>query len=308
MNFTFQNHLKYSVGGRPFGFRQSSIEKFKVDVGSVDLKYLKTTSYFEELKRTADLIYKDFGKDLVIFLSGGTDSEIVVRSFVEIGINPKCCVIKFKDNYNYDDVQESISIANDLNCPIQVIEFDVKDFWNSGQSKEFGNNIQCSQITYLIVYYCIKKLSFPSIMGGEVLLRRNVNQDPSHWYYCFRENEDASAMRFSLTYNIPLVNEFFSYTPELLLTYLEDQSIVSLVNTKYNYKMSSASSKNEILKRLVPSIRSKVKTHGFEKLLGLNFSAYRELLGLQTMRLETSLDGIEYNKIIKILRHQNEYL
>ena len=238
----------------------------------------------------------------MIFLSGGTDSEIVARSFSEIGIRPKCCVVQFKDGYNHYDVQESITIAKELNLPIEVIDFDVKDFWKSGKAEEFGNQIQCSQITYLMIYYCIKQLSCPAIMGGEVLLKRHVGVEPSHWYYCFRENEDASAMRFSYTYNIPLVNEFFSYTPELLLSYLEDPTVTTLVSTKYNYKLSSVSTKNYVLKKLVPQIRTKDKKHGFEKLLGLNFLAYRDLLGKQIMRLEPSLDGIEFDKIIKRLK------
>jgi hypothetical protein len=109
-------------------------------------------------------------------------------------------------------------------------------------------------------------------------------------------------MRFSLKYNIPLVNEYFSYTPELMLYYLEHDDIQQLVTNKYNYKLTSVSSKNSILKKLVPEIRTRTKTHGFEKLLGFNFQAYRQLTGEQIMRLESSLDGIEYNQICNILR------
>jgi hypothetical protein len=139
-------------------------------------------------------------------------------------------------------------------------------------------------------------------MGGEVFLKRNINTDPSTWFYCIRENEDASAMRFSLKYNLPLVNEYFSYTPELLLYYLEHIDIKDLVSTKYNYKLTSVSSKNTILKKLVPEIRVRKKTHGFEKLLAFNFEAYRQLASEQIMRLEPSLDGIEYNTVVNMLQ------
>ena len=134
------------------------------------------------------------------------------------------------------------------------------------------------------------------------MLKRNTNTDPSTWHYCFRENEDASAMRFSNLYNIPLVNEYFSYTPELLLYYLEHADIKSLISNKYNYKLSSVSSKNAILKKLVPEIRVRKKTHGFEKLLAFNYEATRHMASTQISRLEDSLDGIEYNRIIKMLK------
>lgn len=302
MNFTHNNHLKYTIGGKEFGWRENSQEKYKLTVGKIDHSHYQKSNFLNELRRTADLIYKDFGKDVALWLSGGTDSEIVLRNFLDIGIKPTCYTIKFKDDYNADDVNEAIDLAKELDVPLHLIDFDVKEFYNSGEASEFGQQLQCTQVTYLVVYYSILKMGLPSVMGGELLLRRNINTDPSSWYYCIRENEDGSAMRFSKKFNVPLVNEYFSYTPELMLYYLEDPSIQSLVSNRLNYKLSSVSSKNEILKKLVPDIRVRKKTHGYEKLLGFNFEAYRKLANEQILRLEPSLDGIEYNTVIEMLR------
>ena len=302
MNFTYNNHLKYTIGGREFGYRENSYEKYKVTVEQIDQQHYNTSNYSHELRRTADLIYKDYGKDFALFLSGGTDSEIVARNFVDIGIKPKCFVIKFKDDYNASDVDEAIDLAKELELDLHLIDFDIKDFMYSGEASQFGKELQCTQITYLMVYHSIKKIGLPAVMGGEVLLKRNINTEPSTWYYCLRENEDASAMRFSNKFNIPLVNEYFTYTPELLLYYLENIDIQQLVTTKYNYKLTSVSSKNAILKKLVPEIRVRKKTHGFENLLAFNYESYRKMTFEQIMRLESSLDGIEYNTIINMLK------
>lgn len=302
INFTYKNHLHYSINDRKFGWRETPTEKFKVSVGSIDNDHYKNSSYQKELLRTADLVYKDFGKEFALFLSGGTDSEIVLRNFIDIGVIPRCYTIKFKDDYNIDDVQEALDLTSDLGIPLEIIDFDVKDFVNSGEASEFGKSLQCTQITYLIIYYSILKIGLPSVMGGELLLKRNINTEPSTWYYCLRENEDCSAMRFNIKYNIPLVNEWFSYTPELMLYYLEDRDIESLVSIRDNHKLTSVSSKNAVLKKLVPKIRTRKKTHGFEKLLGFNFETYRKLSSEQINRLESSLDGIEYNTIIRQLR------
>jgi hypothetical protein len=302
MKFTHNNHLRYTIGDREFGYRENSYEKYNVTIGQIDKDHYRTSNYKQELCRTADLIYQDYKSDIALFLSGGTDSEIVARNFVDIGIKPKCFVIKFKDDYNSSDVNEAIDLAAELDLDLSIIDFDVKDFLYSGEATEFGRELQCTQITYLMVYHSIKKIGMPAVMGGEVFLKRNINTDPSTWFYCIRENEDASAMRFSLKFNLPLVNEYFSYTPELLLYYLEDPDITTLVTTKYNYKLTSVSSKNAILKKLVPEIRVRKKTHGFERLLGFNFEAYRQLTYEQIMRLESTVDGIEINKVINILK------
>lgn len=301
-NFTLNNHLQYSVGGRPYGYRETAIEKFEVKLGPVDPDQYRTSSYENELRRTADSVYKEFGKDLVVFLSGGTDSEIVANNFLSIGIKPKCAVIKFKGGYNAADVLEAERLATEMDLDLKIIDFDILDFFHSGQAQEFGETIQCTQITYIMVYYCIQKLGAPAAMGGEALLSRNVTKDSSYWYYTFRENEDASAMRFTERYNIPLVNEWFSYTPELLLYYLEHPMIKELISNRFNYKLTSVSSKNKILKELCPYITEKRKTHGFESLLAFNYSAYKKIGENQIRRLETSLDGIPINEVFNQLR------
>lgn len=302
MNFTYKNHLRYYIGGREFGYRETSEEKFLVKLGQIDHDYYRKNTYQKELLRVADLIYQDYGKNFALFLSGGTDSEIVLRNFLDIGIKPNCFTIKFKNDYNLSDVKDAESLATELGINLNIIDFDVRDFFNGGEAIELGGKIQCTQITYLLVYHAIKKIQLPSIMGGELLLRRNIHTNPSTWYYVFRENEDASAIRFSKIYNIPLVNEYFTYTPEIALYFLENSDVQQLVTTRLNYKLSSYSSKNAILKKLLPDIRVRKKTHGFEKLLGFNYEIYRLLMNNQIDRLESSLDGIEYNEAIQRLR------
>ena len=304
-NYTLNNHLRYSVGGREFGYRETLSEKFLVELGPVDKDQYNRSDYCSELRRTADIVYQEFGKDLVVFLSGGTDSEIVVRNFLDIGIRPRCACIKFKNDYNAPDVLEATEIAKELNLQLDILDFDVKDFYYSGQAIEFGKEIQCTQITYLLVYHHILKLGSPAVMGGEALLTRGVNHKGAGWYYTFRENEDASAMRFSKKYNIPLVNEWFSYTPELLLYYLENSTINDLLTERYNYKLSSVSTKNSVLRSLYPNIRPKVKTHGFERLLGFNYEAYKGISMGQVRRHEASLDGISIEHALNMLRNNN---
>lgn len=305
-NFTHNNHLKYSIGGRDYGKRETGLEKYQVTLGAIDPAEYKKTSWRQELRRTADLVLKDFGKDLVVFLSGGTDSEIVVRNFLEIGVKPRCAIIRFKDQYNDYDVKSAEELCRELDIDLIYLDFDVKDFYYSGQAAELATEIQCCQITYLTVYENIRKLSAPAIMGGELFLSKKIERNNTFWYYVFRENEDASAMRFSNHYQIPLVNEWFSYTPEMVLHFLNDSDIRSLISNRITHKLSSVSSKNRILKKLFPEIKQRIKTHGFERLRALNFECY-VTLGNQCLirRTESSLDGIPIQKAFNMLRNHD---
>lgn len=302
-NFTYQNHLKYSIGNRNFGCRENGFEKFIVDIGTIDRQVYNNSTYKLELNRISKLILEDLGKDLIVFLSGGTDSEIVLRSFLDIGFKPKCVTIKFKDDYNILDVKEAVEISRSLDIDLEILNFDVKDFYFSGKAEHFAKEIQCTQITYLMVYYHVLQLSAPSVMGGELLLTRHIDQKNNFWYYTFRENEDASAMRFSNRFRIPLVNEYFSYTPEIMLHFLDQPLVKKMLNNPY--KLTSVSSKNQILEHLYPGIRPKVKTHGFEKLLAFNYQSYKNLIKDDYKRLEFSLDGIPLEKLINKLKYGN---
>lgn len=303
---THNNHLKFSVGGRLYGWRENPIEKFEVKLGAIDWDVYNKGTFTKETSRVARLIKKNLGKDLVVFLSGGTDSESVVRSFVSIGFKPQCAIVKFKNDYNILDVIEAEAICRELDVKLNIIEFDIEDFFYSGEAKEFGIKLQGTQIAYLAVYHNVIKLSCPSVMGGEVLLTRHVEQDRHFWYFHLRENEDGAAWRFNQLYKLPLVSEFFSYTPEVMLYYLEDPDIIKLVNSPNNYKLNSVSIKNSILQRHIPGLRVKKKTHGFENLQAFNISSYKELEHYQIKKLEVGIDGIEYNTAMSMLRGQYE--
>jgi len=302
MFFTYQNHLKYTIGEREYGYRETPIEKFSVSLGAVDPDQYRTSSFEEELHRTAQLVREDFGRDLILFLSGGTDSEIVLRNFIHNGFRPQCAVIRFENGYNAGEVAEAEAIAMELGVKLHIIDFNVHNFFFSGEATEFGEQIQSTQLTYIMVYKNILKLGQPAVMGGEAGVTRQVEPDGSYWYYAFRENEDASAMRFSLKYNLPLVNEWYSYTPELLLYYLESEGIKKLVSEKYNYKLTAASSKNTILEKMYSEFRRKEKKHGFESLLAFNGQAYEDIGFDQVKRLEFSLDGVPYELALKQLK------
>lgn len=312
INFTFNNHLKYSIGGREFGVRHNPYERYVVTMGGVDAAHYKKSSWREELWRTADCVLNDLGNDLVVFLSGGTDSEIVVRNFLEIGYRPRCITIEMENDYNRPDVEEAKKIARELSVPLEIIPFNVKNFYKSGEALDFAKQVDCSQITYLMVYYHVLKLGFPAVMGGEQFLKKEIQLvwagqvgrrwsfDHSFWYHCFRENEDASAMRFSNRFDIPLINEWFSYTPEMIRYFIHHEDVQSLIGNhgKYRYKLSSVSSKNAILRKLYPSAHYKKKTHGFEKLLAFNGEVYGRLEQQINLRLIPCLDGVPVADIL----------
>jgi hypothetical protein len=65
--------------------------------------------------------------------------------------------------------------------------------------------------------------------------------------------------------------------------------------------MTSVSTKNVVLNFLHPGLVKKIKTTGFEKLLGFNGETYAHLATTFVKRLEPSLDGIYIEDVYKKL-------
>ena len=289
MKFTLNNHLEFSVGGRKFGYRETPFDKYVVSVGKIDLDYYKTSDWVQEQYRTAECVRRDLGEFVVMF-SGGTDSEIVLRTFKKMNIKHRTVFIKLSDD-NLIDLAWARKVADDIGIELEIVEIDVVDFFRGGEAYEIATEVQCNGIAYLPVYSYLLKLGMPAVMGGEMLLARDTREEPTKWYLGFDEGFDASVYRFSMKHSIPMVVDWFSYTPEMMGYWLQHPEIVSLIGNRFNYKLNSVSSKNRILKTLVPDILERTKRTGYEQLPGFRYETTHELRKRMPIKYDPSIEG-----------------
>jgi hypothetical protein len=311
MNLSYNNHIKFYVDDVLYGDSTDPRRKFRVEVGQIDKELYKRSNYNEELKRVTDIQYKTFGKDLIVFLSGGLDSEIVVRSYVANGIYPRCIIMRFINFMrpgvieNLVEVNAAVETANAIGIDYEFFDFDVLKFYVSGEAKEMAIKYT-SYLFPMLVYYKVSTLlaSHPCIFCGEVLLdkHRDIDNNPI-WYYRFQEILEAAPYRVTRDTGIPIVIDWFSYTPELLLYFLESPHIVNLVNTR-SYRVSTTSIKNDVLKTLVPAIKdtTKIKTWGYENLTKMVVEANWQFTAAMPFRIDTADYGTKYHEIVAMLK------
>jgi hypothetical protein len=308
---THNDHIKFYINDQLYGNNKDPDRIYRVEFGSVDKDYFKRSSYYEELKRVADLQYNFFGKDLIIFLSGGLDSEIVVRTYLNIGIKPRCVIIRFVNKLNPGvienllEVTAAIKTATELGVEFELYDFDVFDFYLSGEAKEIAVRYTCDTFG-ILVYYKLAMIyaSHPCIFCCEVVLekRRDNNLNPV-WYIRYEETLEAATHRVTLDTGIPIVMEWYYYTPELLLYFLESQYIKNLVTNRSTY-VSSTRVKNDILRKLVPDVKdsTKSKTWGYENLTNMLLEANWQFKYLMPYRIDPCDHGTSYNEVIEMLR------
>jgi hypothetical protein len=310
-NITYKDHVKFYTDDILYGDIKDPNRKYRVSFGSINTDYYKTSNYYNELNRVADLQYNIFGKDFIIFLSGGLDSEIVVRSYLRIGIRPRCVIIRFVNQNNsnkienQEEVAAAINTANSLGVDYELYDFDVLKFYLSGEAKEMAIRYTCSEFA-ILVYYKISMnfKSYPCIFCCEVLLekRKDQNSNPV-WHIRFQETLEAATQRVVQDTGIPIVMEWYYYTPELLLYFLESPYTINLVTNRSQY-VASTRVKNDILKKLVPDVKdsNKAKTYGYENLTNMVVEANWQFRYLMPYRIDSIDHGTEYHEVIKMLK------
>lgn len=301
-NLTHNNHYKHFIDGELFGVRTSKFQQYTTDIGSVDMDYYLKSDYNKERLRIARLQWDDLGKDLVLFVSGGLDSEIMVRSYVEQGLKPLCIIIKFVGDYNIADVSEAVDLLTELDVPYMIIDFDVKEFYHSGRAAALAKEIQCELLAFLVFFDVSRSLGVPTVLGGELLIEkyRGKNHVP-HWVLRNLETYEAAHVRFSRIYNIPFVIEWFSYTPEIMLYYLDQPVVKRLIGTASPY-WSITPVKNQILRRMIPGLRKKSKGTGYENLKALLHESKQMLGALMPENIGDTHPYLTYEEVITKLK------
>jgi hypothetical protein len=302
-NLTHNNHYQHFIDGELFGVRTNKFQQYTTDIGSVvDWDYYRKNDFNAERLRIAQLQYNDLGADLVLFVSGGLDSEIMVRSYVEQGLKPLCIVIKFRGDYNLSDVDEAVSLLTELDVPYKVIDYDVKEFYHSGRAAELAKEIQCELLPFLVFFDVSRTLGAPTVLGGELLIEkyRGKNQVPG-WVLRNLENYEAAHVRFSRIYNIPFIIEWFSYTPEIMLYYL-DRPIIQRLTSPASPYWSITPVKNKILTSLVPGLRKKSKGTGYENLKALLHESKQMLGALMPENIGDTRPYLTYEQVLSKLR------
>lgn len=287
-NLTYQDHLKWylvePVTNKKtyFKTRENSSEFFGLELGSLTTNVM---SWEEEFTIACELLVQNFGPTFNVFYSGGFDSEILVRTLVKIGAKPIVHTICFTSGENKNETDNSVSVCLELGLTQKLWFHNVQEYIQNKEYLELGVKYSCSQIAYLTVLKYIEKCTdYPCLLGGEIYCQKHAKPSFSakpldySWYYIYRENEDAVTYRYSNATGHPVINEIFSYTPELMKAWFELNTIKDIVSGKIMHKLSLLSSKRLIFEEAYKTpTTAKRKLHGYENLMWTNRMANLEI-------------------------------
>lgn len=221
-------------------FRTSALELININI---QCKTRAPLTLKEECILAAKQIYAEY-PDIYIALSGGWESQICLQSFIEAGITPNVYILKFPTELNARDYNVATSQCKKFNITPKIIDVSFESFIKEHMMIT-ANKYQTYSFFQSLQAHHISKLNKNVLLVDKLDLRRDVNPDMS-WSYIRNEDFNFWPDRFNTVNEKKIVNNFFSYSPELMYSFLTLPIIKETVQKKLSGKISLHSLKNLI--------------------------------------------------------------
>lgn len=216
----------------------------------------------------------------VILLSGGLDSEVVVRSFMESGREFEIITSRFSNDLNRHELEYVKNFCEKNNLSINYFDINIEEWLLGDEAMSMADDSKCVNPEMLPTMKLIKEISkngkVPVLGNGDLYLSKEINpewrmgrsQQKYQWMYI--EYEYILAwMRYCVKHGITGGINFYQQTPEIVLSMALDPLIQDLVENNTIGKQSSRSTKYLVYKRYWPDIEIRPKFHGGEKIYSL---------------------------------------
>jgi hypothetical protein len=274
--YTADNHFKFGYDKEWFADRKGNKNNWIIEYGQCK-KTVK--SWREECILAAQRIYDQRqGLSIDLLFSGGIDSEVVLRSFIESKVSFKVHFVKYGD-HNIYDFEWVKKICDELNLKFIEHNLDIEKFWQSDDSLKIAEISKSISPQLISQQWLMSQVDGIPVLGsGECYVARCdiakqkkiIPEDrilnKVNWVLIERE-KIASWYRYAINTNRPAIPGFFQYTPELMLSFLQDNLMMKLTNNQIKGKLSNATSKFQIYKSYWPELLKRDKHSGFENIL-----------------------------------------
>jgi hypothetical protein len=223
-------------------------------------------SYHNALRHNASVMRDSFSEPFDVLLSGGIDSEVIVRIFKDLGITHNTFIFKYEDDLNIRDVNSSIQICESLNIPYKIIDFNLSKFYETDAGDIFSKTLVPDVASLSRIKWLDYLDNIPVTGDGEPYWKRDLLGDytqKSPWSLHLTERQ----LYMSLTshyHNREMVGEWYLYTPYITMSYHHNHLIKDLLDDKNIGKQSTISSRVSLHRQIWPDIKDKSKLTGYE--------------------------------------------
>lgn len=236
-----------------------------------------------ELLITSESIANSTNKPIMICLSGGIDSEVLARSFLEKSIDFVAIIIRHTFGTNEHDIQYAIDFCNQNSVKYKIVELDFERFLKVN----IGDYIkQGYRGTNIFHYFQIYVLEMIEMLGGCAIMAAG-----EQLYYTINgiicqawSPSFLMALQWCKNNNSQHYPFFFYQNSELFASYMEDDLLKVLLNNP-RYYTTHMSRGISLEKQLIyhshwENMIRRPKLNGFEKMWPDRTKKHEELKNL----------------------------
>jgi hypothetical protein len=224
-------------------------------------------TFKDELLKAASSTLDHCNDKIVILFSGGVDSEIMLRAFLEVGAKPEVIIARYENDYNLYDVSYAVTICSILNVDYKIMDFNLQKFYENDAERisELSQIDRPKALPYCRLLELVD--GFPILGNGDLTpWRTSADYSKSAIWMNRCWEHDISWAKFLREINKPGVAEWFKWTPGLVIGYLNTKWFNKLISDQYYGKMGSSSTKIIGYREAYPDLIDRKKQTGFEKI------------------------------------------
>lgn len=244
--------------------RTDSLEIINMRVNPVTRE---SASFKEECMAVAKNLYAT-NTDLHLALSGGNESQVCLRSFISAGIKPNIVILEFPNQLNSFDTDTAFNTCKYLGIKPTILTLG-QDL-SMRRVHELSVKYQTYSFTQTMMAHYLGQLDTNVILVDKINIRRGINNKVD---WCFVRNEDVDmwSLRYNELNQNKIISDFFTNTPEQILSFLRIPAVQQLVQTEFSGKISLNTSKNKIYREAgFVQLGFYNRTNTIEKIAGLN--------------------------------------
>lgn len=259
------NWYKWFYDDKPFSMQEGA-GKYTT---SFSCNYTPTNKTFKEeaILACQSILDHYSGRTPSLLFSGGADSEVILRSFLNLKVKPTVYIFRYENDYNIYDVSYAVTVCSILDIDYKIIDFNLENFYNT-DAERLSELAQIDRPNALPYCKFIELVDELPILGSSDLsiVRLNENYaEPGNWAVRCWEHDTAWS-KFIRQINKEAVGEWFKWTPGLVYSYTQTKWCQALVSDKFYGKLGTNSTKMKGYKESYPDMIPRVKQTGFEKI------------------------------------------
>lgn len=259
------NWYQWQYGDETMFGRQTSNLPFRTYYNKTDNLIL---SFKEELHKAAKSTMDHYpGLRPSIFFSGGVDSELILRAYLDIGANPKVFIVRYEDDLNIYDVSYAITICTILNVEYTLVDFNLQKFYENDAEK-VAEDAQIDRPRML------PHLKFTDCADGLIIVghsdvrwyRPHDNYNKKATWIAQDFEHDIGCDKYNILHNRTAIYQWWKWTPGLVISYTKLNWFRKLINDEYYGKLGINSTKLLGFREAYTDLIPRVKQTGFEKI------------------------------------------